>query len=58
VSHYDSELTLTKVLSDPLIQTIMAADGVEPRALAAMLSHVARQLAHRPTPPCDEGACA
>jgi len=57
VSHYDSELTLTTVLADPLIQTIMAADGVEPRELQLMLSGMARQLARRASSP-PASACA
>jgi len=31
------DMTLTDALSDPLIRTVMAADGVDPGELAAIL---------------------
>ena len=40
------ELTLTNVLSDPMVQLAMAADRVNPRELAAMLAGVAKTLRH------------
>lgn len=42
------ELTLSDALSDPLIQAVMAADGVDARELEAMLSDVARRRQDRP----------
>jgi hypothetical protein len=38
------EMTLTDALSDPLIRTVMAADGVDPRELAAVLHAMAGKL--------------
>ena len=43
MKHYQP-LTLQNVLSDPMVQTAMAADGVDPEELAAMLAGVARTL--------------
>jgi hypothetical protein len=42
------ELTLTNVLTDPMVQTVMAADRVDPQELAAMLAAVAATL--KPSP--------
>lgn len=38
------EMTLTETLSDPLMRTVMAADGVDPRELAAILHTMAGNL--------------
>jgi hypothetical protein len=38
------DMTLTDALSDPLIRTVMAADGVDPRELAAILHTIAGKL--------------
>jgi hypothetical protein len=38
------ELTLETALSDPLVRTLMAADGVDPQALSAMLSDIVSTL--------------
>lgn len=38
------EPTLNEMLSDPLIETLMRADGVDPDALRPELCAVARQL--------------
>ncbi|MEA2928597.1 MAG: hypothetical protein QOG38_1025 [Hyphomicrobiales bacterium] len=38
------ELTLTNVLADPMVRTVMAADRVDPQELAAMLAAVAQTL--------------
>ena len=38
------ELTLTDLLADPMILAVMAADRVDPAALQAMLSGLARKL--------------
>ena len=37
------------VLSDPLIQSVMAADGVDHDELHTMLSEVAEQIGRRPS---------
>ena len=39
------ELSLREALSDPLIQAVMAADGVDPARLAAELGETAGKLA-------------
>jgi hypothetical protein len=38
------ELTLTNLLADPMILAVMAADRVDPAALEAALSGLARRL--------------
>jgi hypothetical protein len=38
------EATLEDILSDSIIKAVMAADGVDPRELAAMLMEVGRNL--------------
>ena len=38
------ELTLTDLLADPMILAVMAADRVDPAALEATLSGLARRL--------------
>jgi hypothetical protein len=40
------ELTLETALSDPLVRTLMAADGVDPQELSAMLSDIVSTLDH------------
>jgi hypothetical protein len=51
------ELTLAELLADPITLAVMAADLVDPAALKAMLSGLARglQLGRRPEPrrACD-----
>jgi hypothetical protein len=42
--HYRQELTLNNALSDPLVRTMMAADGVDPRELSAMLRDIVATL--------------
>ena len=37
------------VLSDPLIQSVMAADGVDRDELQTMLSEVAEEIGRRPS---------
>jgi len=39
------ELTLTEALSDPLVRTVMAADGVDPRELEATMNRIAGVVA-------------
>jgi hypothetical protein len=40
----DRELTLTDLLANPMILAVMAADKVDPAALEAALSELARRL--------------
>jgi hypothetical protein len=40
------ELTLGNALTDPLVRTVMAADGVDPEDLRAMLSEIVSTLDH------------
>ena len=42
------ELTLTELLDDPMTRAVMAADRVDPAALKALLSAVARRLQNLP----------
>jgi hypothetical protein len=44
------ELTLRSALSDPLIRLVMEADGVDPRALEAMLMAIASRIRRRRQP--------
>jgi hypothetical protein len=41
------ELTLTEALADPLVQAVMAADGVDPEKLANCLGAVAERIRER-----------
>jgi hypothetical protein len=45
------ELTLYSALSDPLIQTLMAADNVDPVQLESMLRRIAEKVAQRRSQP-------
>ena len=38
------ELTLKTALADPLVRTMMAADGVDPQELSAMLAGIVSTL--------------
>jgi hypothetical protein len=38
------ELTLKTALADPLVRTVMAADGVDPEELSAMLHEIVSTL--------------
>jgi hypothetical protein len=40
------EFTLKSALADPLVRTVMAADGVDPEELSAMLSGIVSTLDH------------
>jgi hypothetical protein len=48
--YQDKSMTLPEILSDPLIQAVMAADGVNPGRLAAELRRVALALPRQPIP--------
>jgi hypothetical protein len=43
---HNYELTLTELLDDPMTRAVMAADRVDPAAVRATLSAVARTLPH------------
>jgi hypothetical protein len=40
------ELTLKNAFADPLVRTMMAADGVDPEQLNVMLSEIVSTLDH------------
>jgi hypothetical protein len=46
MKHYRQELTLKNAFTDPLIRTVMAADGVDPQELNAMLHEIVATLDH------------
>jgi hypothetical protein len=54
---YDKSMTLPEMLSDPLIQAVMAADGVNPGRLAAELRRVALALPRNPVSDPHTGRC-
>ena len=54
---YDKSMTLPEILSDPLIQAVMLADGVNPGRLAADLRRVALALPRQPSPDPHAGCC-
>lgn len=45
--HQRRELTLKDALSDPLVRTMMAADGVDPQELSAMFNEIVATLDQR-----------
>ena len=49
------ELTLKNALADPLVRTVMAADGVDPEELSAMLSGIVSTLDHAQLQPSRPG---
>jgi hypothetical protein len=54
------ELTLTNMLTDPMVRTVMAADRVDPQELATMLAGIAETLKPPPRwhPPAAQFVCA
>jgi len=44
MTHAGQELTLTNMLTDPMVRTVMAADRVDAQELAAMLAGIAETL--------------
>jgi hypothetical protein len=44
------ELTLTNMLTDPMVRIVMAADRVDPQEFAAMLAGIAETLKPSPLP--------
>jgi len=49
------ELTLQSALADPLVRTLMAADGVDADELSAMLSEIVSTLDHAQLQPSRTG---
>jgi hypothetical protein len=47
MKHQRQELTLKNALTDPLVQTMMAADGVDPEELSSMLHAIVSMLDRR-----------
>ena len=54
---WQREPTLSEMLSDPLIETVMRADGVDPAKLGPELRAVARSLMRPPSVPQAAGHC-
>ena len=50
------ELTLDDALSDPLVRTMMAADGVDPQELSAMLRDIVATLDQAQLQPRNRGS--
>jgi hypothetical protein len=45
--HQRTELTLKNAFADPLVRTLMAADGVDPKELRIMLNEIVSALDRR-----------
>ena len=59
MKHAGQELTLTNMLTDPMVRTVMAADRVDAQELAAMLAGIAETLRPSPEHQCTaQLACA
>jgi hypothetical protein len=54
---WQREPTLNELLSDPLIITVMRADGVDPQKLRPQLHAVARTLGRPPSLPRTAALC-
>jgi hypothetical protein len=54
--HYRQELTLENALTDPLVRTVMAADGVDPQELNSMLHEIVAALAQRARHPVERAS--
>jgi hypothetical protein len=54
--HYRQELTLNNALADPLVRTMMEADGVDPQELGAMLRDIVATLDHAQRRPRGSGS--
>ena len=44
----DCDLTITEILSDPIVEAVMKADRVDPVALAAQLRRIAQEVVAAP----------
>jgi len=53
---YSPELTLDEVLSDSIVQAVMAADGVDPHELKATLREIAKTRGWLPRDRCGASA--
>ena len=53
--HQHQELTLKNAFTDPLVRTVMAADGVDPRELSSMLLEIVATLDRRSQHPVEHG---
>ena len=47
MNHQRTELTLKNAFTDPLVRTVMAADGVDPKELRTMLNEIVSTLDRR-----------
>lgn len=57
--YHRQELTLKNALTDPLVRTVMAADGVDPKELNSMLHEIVVALDQRARHPVEHGSlCA
>ena len=52
------EPSLNEMLSDPLIKTLMRADGVDPEKLGSALRTIARSRMRPPSVPQTAALCA
>jgi len=52
--HHRQELTLKNALTDPLVRTMMAADGVDPQELRSMLHEIVSTLDQRARHPVEQ----
>ncbi|HKT20104.1 MAG TPA: hypothetical protein VJR47_18770 [Stellaceae bacterium] len=55
MEHFVGEPTLDEILSDPLVRSIMKADGIEMRRLCEILVKAASALALPPRPALQPG---
>ena len=53
---YRQELTLNNALSDPLVRTMMKADGVDPHELSTMLREIVATLDQAQLQPRNQGS--
>ena len=54
--HHRQELTLKNAFTDPLVRTVMAADGVDPEELNSMLHEIVATLDQRARRPVEHGS--
>ena len=52
--HHRQELTLKNAFTDPLVRTVMAADGVDPEELNSMLHEIVATLDQRTRRPVEQ----
>jgi hypothetical protein len=55
--HHRQELTLENAFTDPMVRTVMAADGVDPQELSSMLHAIVSTLDRRVRHPVEQGFC-